>query len=72
MAVKRPAARRILLAAFATPIVQDAIAARTPRAFPGDAAIRLLDEVIAGVGTWEGCVRYGTVHPLLPSMRTPR
>jgi mycofactocin system glycosyltransferase len=72
MAVKRPAARRVLLVAFATPIVQDARAARATLAFPGDAAMRLLDEVIAAAGTWEGCVRYRTVRPLLPSMRTPR
>jgi mycofactocin system glycosyltransferase len=72
VAVTRPAARRILLAAFAIPIVHDAMTARAPRKFPGDAAVRLLDEAIAGAGTWEGCVRYRTVHPLLPSLRTPR
>jgi hypothetical protein len=72
LALRRPAVRRILLAAFATPIVQDAVAARTPRALPGDAAIRLLDEVVALAGTWEGCLRYRTAHPLLPSLRTPR
>jgi mycofactocin system glycosyltransferase len=70
LAPSRPGVRRILLAAFAAPIVQDALATRRLRALPGDAPIRLLDEAIALVGTWEGCIRQRTIRPLLPSWRT--
>ena len=37
LACKRPSARRVLLAAFAAPVAQDALATRAPRAALGDA-----------------------------------
>jgi mycofactocin system glycosyltransferase len=69
LALARPSVRPVLLAAFAAPIAQDVITTRDPGAALGDAAIRLLDEVIASVGTWEGCLQQRTIRPLLPSLR---
>jgi mycofactocin system glycosyltransferase len=66
-ALRRPGARRVLLAAFAAPVARDALGTRDPHAALGDAAIRLLDEAIALAGTWEGCLRQRTIRPLLPS-----
>jgi mycofactocin system glycosyltransferase len=71
VAVRRPEVRRMLLAAFATAIVQDAVATRRLRPILADAPIRLLDEVVAAVGTWDGCLRERTIRPLLPSRYTP-
>jgi len=68
LAARRPGARRLLVAAYAVPLVQDALAGRRlPR--PADVALRLLDEAIALAGTWEGCVRHRTARPLLPAWR---
>jgi mycofactocin system glycosyltransferase len=66
LAIARPSIRRLLLAAFAARVAQDARATRTPTAALPDAAIRLLDEAIASAGTWEGCLRQRTIRPLLP------
>ena len=71
LAVRRPGARRVLLAAFATAVVQDAIATRRVRPALADAPVRLLDEVVAAAGTWDGCLRERTLRPLLPSRRSP-
>jgi len=71
VAIRRPDARRVLVAAFATSVVQDALSTREPRAVIADVPIRLLDEVIAAAGTWDGCVRERTIRPLLPSWRLP-
>lgn len=68
---RRPRLRAALLAAFAVPVVQDAAAARDLRVLPTDAALRLLAELMALAGTWEGCVRGRTLRPLLPSRRHP-
>jgi hypothetical protein len=68
LAFTRPSVRRVLLAAFAAPVVQDALATREPRAALGDAAIRLLDEAVALAGTWEGCWQQHTIRPLLPDL----
>jgi mycofactocin system glycosyltransferase len=67
LAPRHPRVRAVLLAAFAIPVLQDAIAAREPRALPGDAPLRLLEELVAVVGTWDGCLRERTLRPLLPS-----
>jgi hypothetical protein len=68
LAARRPGARRLLVAAYAVPLVQDALAdRRLPR--PADVALRVLDEAIALAGTWEGCVRHRTARPLLPAWR---
>jgi mycofactocin system glycosyltransferase len=72
LAFTRPSVRRVLLAAFAAPVAQDALATRTPSSALGDAAVRLLDEAIALAGTWEGCLRQRTIRPLLPSWRPTR
>jgi mycofactocin system glycosyltransferase len=66
-AVYQPRVRAGLLAAFAAAVTQDALAAGDVRALPGDAALRVLEEVVAALATWEGCLRAGTVRPLLPS-----
>ena len=72
VAFRRPGAGRLLLAAFATPLVQDALATRAPRAVLADVPIRVLDEVVAVVGRWEGCIRYRTSGPLLASWSRAR
>jgi hypothetical protein len=69
LALRRPAARRLLIAAVAAPIVEDALATRDPRAVAGDVPLRLLDEAVALAGTWEGCLRERTIRPLLPTWR---
>jgi mycofactocin system glycosyltransferase len=60
-------ARAVLLAAFALPVIEDALAARDLRALPADAALRVMAELVALAGTWEGCVRARTIRPLLPT-----
>ena len=70
LAFRRPGVRRVLLAAFAARVAQDALATRKPSEVLGDAPIRLLDESIALAGTWEGCLQQRTMRPLLPSWRT--
>ena len=70
LGLSSPAVRRVLVAAFAARIAQDAFATREPSAVLGDAAIRLLDEAIALAGTWEGCLQQRTIRPLLPSLST--
>jgi hypothetical protein len=72
VAIRRPGARRLLLAAFATPLIQDALATRAPRAVLADVPIRLLDEVVAVVGRWEGCIRHRTSGPLLAAWSRAR
>jgi mycofactocin system glycosyltransferase len=67
LAWRRPRARAILAAAYAAAVVEDALATRDPRALPADAALRVLGELVALAGTWEGCVRAGTIRPLLPT-----
>lgn len=67
LARRRPRLRAALLVAFAVPVVRDAAATRDPRALPADAALRLLAELMALAGTWEGCARGRTLRPLLPS-----
>jgi mycofactocin system glycosyltransferase len=59
--------RAVLLAAFAIPVLQDVISARERRALAGDAPLRLLEELIAAAGMWDGCIRARTLRPLLPS-----
>jgi mycofactocin glycosyltransferase len=60
-------ARAVLVAAFALPVIQDAASTRDPRALATDAALRLLAELVALAGTWEGCLRARTIGPLLPT-----
>jgi mycofactocin system glycosyltransferase len=67
----RPQVGALVLAAFAVPVIEDAVAARDPRTLPADAGLRLLEELIALAGTWEGCIRGRTIRPLLPSWRRP-
>jgi mycofactocin system glycosyltransferase len=69
LAWRRRGMRRLLLAAVAARIVEDALATRDPRAVAGDVPMRLLDEAIALAGTWEGCLRERTVRPLLLTWR---
>jgi mycofactocin system glycosyltransferase len=68
---RRPAARRALLAAVATAVVQDAVATRRLGPALADAPVRILDEAVAAVGTWDGCLRERTLRPLLPSRHSP-
>ncbi len=64
---RRPRVRAVLAAAYAAPLVEDALATRDPRALPGDAALRVLGELVALAGTWEGCLRARRLGPLLPT-----
>jgi hypothetical protein len=66
LAPGRPKLRTALLLAFAVPVVEDAIATRSVRRALEDAPMRLLDELVAVAGTWEGCIGERTVRPLLP------
>ena len=71
LAWRRPRVAALVATAYAVPVVQDAVAARDPDSFPADAALRLLAEVVALAGTWEGCVRGRTARPLLPARHVP-
>ena len=68
---RRAWARRALLAAFATAIVQDAVATRRLGPAVADVPVRILDEAVAAVGTWQGCLEERTLRPLLPSRFPP-
>ena len=68
---RRAWARRALLAAFATAIVQDAVATRRLGPAVADVPVRILDEAVAAVGTWDGCLRERTLRPLLPTWLPP-
>jgi mycofactocin system glycosyltransferase len=70
-AYRSPRARAVLAAAFAARIVEDALVTADVRAVVSDAPLRILDEVIAAAGTWDGCIRGWTLRPLLPSFRPP-
>jgi mycofactocin glycosyltransferase len=67
LARRRRRVSAALAAAFALPVLQDALAARDLRALPGDAGLRVLAELVALAGTWEGCLRARTIAPLLPA-----
>ncbi len=72
IAYRCPRVRSVLAAGFAARLVQDALATGNPRTIVSDAPLHILDELIAAVGTWDGCVRARTFRPLLPSFRPPR
>ncbi len=67
IAIRRPRTLGIVYAAFLERLVRDARRAQRPETFAIDAAIRVLDELAALAGTWEGCARERTIAPLLPS-----
>ena len=69
LSARDPRVRRGLAVAFAVALVQDMVATRDPRAAAADVPLRLLEEVVAASATWEGCLRAGTLRPLLPSWR---
>jgi len=71
LALRRPGIRAGLVAAFAVPVIEDGLRSRDPAAALADAPLRLLDEVLAATGTWDGCVRERTLRPLLPARRAP-
>jgi hypothetical protein len=71
LAYRSPRARAVLAAAFAARIVEDALVTADVRTVVSDAPLRILDEVIAAAGTWDGCIRGWTFRPLLPSFRPP-
>ncbi len=72
LARRRPRLRVALAAAYAAPVIEDAVATRSLRALPADAALRVLGELVALAGTWEGCVRARTIRPLLPARGAQR
>jgi mycofactocin system glycosyltransferase len=72
MATRSPRARRAIGAAFAVRVIEDALAAGSPRAAVRDAPLRVVDELVAAAGTWCGCSRARTLRPLLPSFQPPR
>lgn len=69
-AMRSRRARRLLAAAFLAPVLQDAAAARDVRALPGDAVLRMVDEVVALWGALEGCARERTTIPLRVTWET--
>jgi mycofactocin system glycosyltransferase len=69
IASRSPRARAVLAAAFAARILEDALATADVQTVIRDAPLRILDEVIAAAGTWDGCIRARTIRPLLPSFR---
>lgn len=71
IACRSPRARAVLAAAFAARILEDALVTADVRSVVSDAPLRILDEVIAAAGTWDGCIRARTLRPLLPSFRPP-
>ena len=71
LAWRRPRIAALIAAAFAVPVVQDALGAPDPDALAADASLRLLAELVALAGTWEGCVRGRTIRPLLPARHVP-
>jgi len=68
---RRAWARRALLAAFATAIAEDAVATRRLGPAVADAPVRILDEAVAALGTWHGCLEERTLRPLLPTRLPP-
>ena len=62
-----PRTRAVLAAAFAARILEDTLATGDVRSVVGDAPLRILDELIAAAGTWDGCIRARTIRPLLPA-----
>jgi len=68
---RRAWARRALLAAFATAIAEDAVATRRLGPVVADAPVRILDEAVAALGTWHGCLEERTLRPLLPTRVPP-
>jgi mycofactocin glycosyltransferase len=71
IAIRRPSARTVLAAAFAVRILEDALVTADVRCIVSDVPLRILDEAIAAAGTWDGCLRSGTLRPLLPSFTLP-
>lgn len=71
VAWRRPRVWAIVAAAFAVPVVEDALAARDRDTVVSDAGLRLLAELVALAGTWEGCARGRTLGPLLPARCVP-
>ena len=71
VACRRSRVRGVLAAAFAVPILEDALVTADVRSIVSDAPLRVLDEVIAAAGTWDGCIRSRTLRPLLPSFAQP-
>jgi mycofactocin system glycosyltransferase len=69
---RRAWARRALLAAFATALAEDAVATRRLGPALADVPVRILDEAVAGLGTWHGCLEERTLRPLLPTWLPPR
>jgi mycofactocin system glycosyltransferase len=71
LAWRRPRVAALMAVAFAAPVVLDVADTRDPTALASDAALRLLAELIALAGTWEGCARGRTIRPLLPARYGP-
>jgi mycofactocin system glycosyltransferase len=71
VALRRPKARALLAAAYLAPVVRDALSTRDLRVLPADATLRLIDEIVALLGTWEGCLRERAIEPLLPRWDDP-
>ena len=71
VAWRRPRVQGVLAAAFAVRILEDALATSDVRSILSDAPLRVLDEVVAAAGTWDGCIRSRTPRPLLPSFKPP-
>ncbi len=71
IACRSPRTRAVLAAAFAARILEDALVTADVRSLVSHAPLRILDDVIAAAGTWDGCIRSRTLRPLLPSFSPP-
>lgn len=71
LVVRRRGLRSMLIAAFATRTVQDLLDTRDLGATLRDIPIRVLDDLLATAGTWDGCLRERTIRPLVPSFSPP-
>lgn len=71
VALRRPKVWALLATAFTAPIARDALTTRDLRVLPADTALRLIDEIVALCGTWEGCLRERVTQPLLPQWNDP-
>jgi mycofactocin glycosyltransferase len=68
VAVWRPRTIGLVYAAFLEALVRDLREAHDPRKLASDAAVRVVDELAALAGTWEGCLRERSLEPLLPRL----
>ena len=65
----RPRLRPTLAVAFAGPALLDWARGRRPADAVRSVGLRVADDMVYGVGVWEGMVRHRTLAPLAPDLR---